>query len=44
MIRPHQITVLAIGSTGDVYPLCALALGLQQAGHKVRMATLPDAK
>ena len=42
MIRPHQITVLAIGSTGAVYPFCALALGLQQAGHKVRMATNPN--
>lgn len=39
MIRPHKITVLAIGSTGDLYPSCALALGLQQAGHKVRVAT-----
>lgn len=42
MIRPHQITVLAIGSTGAVYPFFALALGLQQAGHKVRMATNPN--
>jgi len=39
MVRPHQITVLAIGSTGDVYPFIALALGLQQAKHKVRVAT-----
>lgn len=39
MIRSHKITVLAIGSTGDLYPYCALALGLQQAGHKVTVAT-----
>ncbi|MBD2092466.1 glycosyltransferase family 1 protein [Microcoleus sp. FACHB-1515] len=39
MIRSHRITILAIGSTGDLYPFCALALGLQQAGHHVRVAT-----
>jgi sterol 3beta-glucosyltransferase len=39
MTRPHKITILAIGSTGDLYPFCALALGLQQAGHQVRLAT-----
>ena len=39
MTRSHKITVLAIGSTGAVYPFYALALGLQQAGHKVRVAT-----
>jgi len=39
MIRSHKITILAIGSTGDLYPFCALALGLQQAGHQVRVAT-----
>ncbi|KJH72039.1 glycosyltransferase [Aliterella atlantica] len=39
MIQSHKITVLAIGSTGDIYPYCALALGLQQAGHQVTVAT-----
>lgn len=39
MVRSYKITVLAIGSTGAVRPFCALALGLQQAGHQVRMAT-----
>lgn len=42
MTRSHKITVLAIGSTGDLYPFCALALGLQQAGHQVRVATNPN--
>lgn len=42
MTRSHKITVLAIGSTGAVYPFCALALGLQQAGHQVRVATNPN--
>lgn len=39
MTQSHKITILAIGSTGDLYPFCALALGLQQAGHQVRVAT-----
>lgn len=42
MTRPYKITILAIGSTGDLYPFCALALGLQQAGHQVRVATNPN--
>jgi sterol 3beta-glucosyltransferase len=37
-----HITILAIGSRGDVQPLLALAVGLQQTGrHKVRF-TAPD--
>jgi sterol 3beta-glucosyltransferase len=37
-----QITVLAIGSRGDVQPLLALAVGLQQTSrHEVRF-TAPD--
>ena len=32
-------TILAVGSRGDVQPLCALAVGLQRAGHRVRVAT-----
>ncbi len=34
-----QITILTLGSRGDVQPYCALALGLQQAGYQVRIAT-----
>ncbi len=38
-----QITVLAIGSRGDVQPLLALALGLQRTGrHRVRFAAPDD--
>lgn len=33
------ITILAIGSRGDVQPYCALGVGLQQQGHRVRIAT-----
>jgi UDP:flavonoid glycosyltransferase YjiC (YdhE family) len=33
-----RVTVLAVGSRGDVQPLVALALGLQEAGHEVRVA------
>ncbi len=29
-----QITILTVGSRGDVQPFIALGLGLQQAGHK----------
>lgn len=34
-----HITILTIGSRGDVQPFIALALGLKQAGHIVRLAT-----
>jgi sterol 3beta-glucosyltransferase len=34
-----RITILAIGSRGDVEPYVALGLGLQAAGHDVRVAT-----
>ena len=33
-----HITLLTYGSRGDVQPFVALALGLQQAGHTVRLA------
>ena len=37
-----RITILAIGSRGDIQPLLALAVGLQKTGrHKVRFAA-PD--
>lgn len=34
-----QITILAIGSRGDVQPYVALGLGLQAAGHQVQIAS-----
>lgn len=34
-----NITMLAIGSRGDVQPLVGLGLGLQSAGHDVQVAT-----
>ena len=36
-----HITILAIGSRGDVQPYAALGMGLQAAGHQVRIATSP---
>ena len=33
-----KITILTYGSRGDVQPFVALALGLQRAGHTVRLA------
>jgi sterol 3beta-glucosyltransferase len=33
-----QITILTYGSRGDVQPYVALGLGLQRAGHRVRLA------
>ena len=35
-----RIDILAIGSQGDVQPTVALGLGLQKAGHRVRLVTL----
>jgi len=32
-----QITILAVGSRSDVQPYVALGLGLQRAGHEVRL-------
>ena len=34
-----RVTVVAIGSRGDVQPYVALGLGLRAAGHEVRIAT-----
>jgi sterol 3beta-glucosyltransferase len=34
-----QITILALGSRGDVQPVIPLGQGLQYAGHRVRIAT-----
>lgn len=33
-----KITILTYGSRGDVQPFLALAVGLQQAGHQVKLA------
>ncbi|MEO7272332.1 MAG: glycosyltransferase [Vicinamibacterales bacterium] len=35
-----RIDILALGSRGDVQPYMALGLGLQAAGHRVRLVTL----
>lgn len=34
-----RVTILTVGSRGDVQPYCALALGLQHAGYWVQIAT-----
>ena len=34
-----KITIMTLGSTGDVYPYLALGLGLKASGHSVRLAT-----
>src|SRR3712207_374407 len=34
-----NITILTIGSRGDVQPFIALGVGLKEAGHKVTLAT-----
>ncbi|MGH2892921.1 MAG: glycosyltransferase, partial [Solirubrobacteraceae bacterium] len=36
-----RLTLLTVGSRGDVQPCVALGLGLQGAGHRVRVATHP---
>jgi UDP:flavonoid glycosyltransferase YjiC (YdhE family) len=36
-----RITLLTVGSRGDVQPMIALGVGLQAAGHRVRLATYP---
>ena len=35
-----RIDIVAVGSRGDVQPFVALGLGLQTAGHRVRIVTL----
>ncbi|WP_414756637.1 glycosyltransferase [Anabaena sp. CCY 9910] len=37
--RTLKITLLTIGSRGDVQPYCALGMGLKRAGHEVTVAT-----
>jgi UDP:flavonoid glycosyltransferase YjiC (YdhE family) len=36
-----QVTMLTLGSRGDVQPFVAFGLGLERAGHRVRLATYP---
>lgn len=36
-----RIILTSHGSTGDIYPVIALAVALQRAGHRVRFATIP---
>lgn len=36
--RKLQITILTVGSRGDLQPYCALGIGLKRAGHKVKVA------
>lgn len=35
----QKITIVAIGSRGDIQPYCALALGLRQRNYRVQIAT-----
>lgn len=37
-----RVTIVTVGSRGDVEPYIALGLGLQSAGHEVRLATHAD--
>ena len=36
-----RVILTSHGSTGDIYPIIALAVALQKAGHSVRFATIP---
>lgn len=36
-----RVILTSHGSTGDIYPVIALATALQRAGHHVRFATIP---
>jgi sterol 3beta-glucosyltransferase len=37
-----RVTMLSVGSRGDVQPLIAFGLGLEAIGHDVRLATYPS--
>jgi len=39
-----RVILTSHGSTGDIYPVIALAVALQKAGHHVRFATIPHYK
>lgn len=36
-----RVILTSHGSTGDIYPVIALAVALQRAGHSVKFATIP---
>ncbi len=36
-----RVILTSHGSTGDIYPIIALAVAMQHAGHAVRFATIP---
>ena len=36
-----RVILTSHGSTGDIYPIIALAVAMQKAGHDVRFATIP---
>ncbi|MGC4072943.1 MAG: glycosyltransferase [Nibricoccus sp.] len=36
-----RVILTSHGSTGDIYPVIALAVALQKKGHHVRFATMP---
>ncbi|WP_375497207.1 glycosyltransferase [uncultured Nostoc sp.] len=38
--RKLKITILTVGSRGDLQPYCALAIGLKRAGHEVTLALM----
>lgn len=37
-----NISILALGSTGDILPLAALGKGLREAGHRVRLVSFEN--
>ena len=37
-----RVSIVAVGSRGDVQPFAAFGLGLQRAGHAVRICTHPE--
>jgi vancomycin aglycone glucosyltransferase len=39
-----RVILTSHGSTGDIYPVIALATAMQKAGHHVRFATIPHYK
>ncbi|MBW4602650.1 MAG: glycosyltransferase [Calothrix sp. FI2-JRJ7] len=41
MPKKLKITILSVGSRGDINPFCALAQALEQAGFSVKIATHP---
>lgn len=37
-----RITIITVGTRGDVQPYIALGVGLKKAGHNVRIAAAPN--